>query len=255
MIVEIVKPLNGAAKERYLRQIAIPQIGEKGQAELAGKRVLVVGAGGLGTPCATYLAGMGTGHIRLVDDDTVSLSNLPRQVLYDTSDIAKHKAFALRKKLLKANPTIDVEPVITRLDAQNAKILVEDRHAVASCVDNLDTRYLLNDACLRASVPFVDAGVAGFSGLVTTVVPGRGPCYRCIFPEESPGSFPPTGIFGPAAGVAGAIQAGEILKLLLGIGDPLTGKMLLFNLLQGDFRSIPAPRRPSCKACGNHFTL
>lgn len=245
--------LHADLRERYSRQITLPEVGEAGQLELSSRRVLVVGAGGLGTPCSVYLAGMGVGHISLVDSDSVSLSNLPRQIMYRMADIGEMKAPTLAERLTAANPNVKIEPIVKRLDSDNMGETVQGYDAVAACLDNLETRYILNKACVEAGIPLVEAAVSGFTGMVTVVMPGKGPCYQCLFPKRSmankKASSPPA-IAGPAPGVAGALQASEVMKLLLNIGEPLVGRMLLFDLLRGEFNIVTTARRDGCEVCG-----
>lgn len=245
--------LNAESRERYARQILLPEVGETGQKELFTKKVLIVGAGGLGTPCSLYLAGAGVGEIDLVDSDVVALSNLPRQVMYRMDDIGKPKALLLAERLMAANPGVKVNPIVKRLDKDNIKEVVQGHDVVAACLDNLATRYILNEACVEAGIPMVEAAVSGFTGMVTVVMPGKGPCYQCLFPKRStaskkPSSPPP--IAGPAPGIAGALEASEVLKLLLNIGEPLVGRMLLFDLKMGQFQIVTASRREDCEICG-----
>lgn len=248
--------LNAELKERYRRQISLPEVGDDGQKKLLSKRVLIVGAGGLGTSCSVYLAGMGVGHIDLADSDSVSLSNLPRQFMYLPDDIGKMKATTLARRLAAANPGITVEPMVKNLDAENMDEVVSGYDAVASCLDNLETRYILNKACVNATVPLVEAAVSGFAGIVTVIAPGIGPCYECLFPKKTettqtkrPSS--PPAVAGPAPGLAGVTQASEVMKLLLNIGQPLIGRMLLFDLLQGDFNIVTTSRRENCEVCAS----
>ena len=250
------EPLIVVANERYSRQIMLPEVGEDGQKKLFSKRVLIVGAGGLGTPCSLYLAGMGVGHIGLVDSDSVSLSNLPRQFMYRPDDVGKMKAPTLTRMLAAANPDITVEPIVKNLGAENMDEIVSGYDAVASCLDNLETRYILNKACVDADIPLVEAAVSGFTGMVTVIAPGRGPCYQCLFPKKAkkaaaakkPSS--PLAIVGPAPGIAGAMQASEIMKLLLNMGESLIGRMLLFDLLRSEFNIVTTSRREKCEVCG-----
>ncbi|MGI6644084.1 MAG: HesA/MoeB/ThiF family protein [Bacillota bacterium] len=247
--------------ERYSRQTAIPDIGPEGQARLARMKVLVAGAGGLGTPCASYLAGMGVGHLCIVDSDVVSLSNLTRQIMYSTADIGNEKATVLASRLHRANPGIHIEPLVTHIDRNNAPNLISGFDVVASCLDNLETRYILNEACVRAGIPMVEAGIMGFTGMVTVIKAGQGPCYNCLFPQDrsirnssmmkKATATYPLGVLGSTAGIAGSVQAGEVLKLLLGIGEPLVGRMLLFNHLRADFRLVSMAKSAKCPVCGH----
>ncbi|QUL99125.1 MAG: HesA/MoeB/ThiF family protein [Candidatus Fermentithermobacillus carboniphilus] len=243
--------LSPEEKERYARQILVPEIGEVGQEILSAKRVLVVGAGGLGTPCTSYLAGAGVGHIGLLDSDEVSLSNLPRQIMYDMNDLGKRKADVLSRKLSAANPLIRIEPITEKLTEENVHSIVRGFDVVASCVDNLETRYILNEACVRAGIPMVEGAVYGFTGLVTVILPGRGPCYECIFPKRPQLEKKPVGVAGPSPGVIGSIQAAETLKLLLGKGQPLAGRLVLIDLLTASFQTIVVAKNPECRVCRN----
>jgi len=236
--------------ERYNRQILVPEVGLEGQEELGKKRVLVVGAGGLGTPCLLYLTGMGIGHIAVVDSDKVSLSNLPRQVAYNIHDLGKSKAKVMAKKLQLANPNSEVEPLPVILSDANALDFVKTYDVVVSCVDNMETRYVLNRACVEAGVPMVEGAVSGFQGLLTVIVPGQSPCYECIFPAKVQTEKKPIGVVGPVPGVIGSIQAAEVLKLLLRKGDLLSGILLIVDLLRGDFRFVEVKRNPECPVCG-----
>jgi len=241
--------LSNEELERYNRQILLPQIGAEGQEQLRQSRILIVGAGGLGTPCACYLAGMGIGCVGLVDNDVVSLSNLPRQIMYGMNDLGKEKARVLSEKLQKANPHIEVTPIIEKVTEENALTLVQGYDAVVSCVDDLDTRYVLNEACVKSLVPMVEGAILGFTGLLTVIVPGKGPCYHCIFPKKQSYEKKPIGVVGPAPGVIGSMQAAEVLKLLLGKGKPAVGRLVVIDLLSGDFRSIEVKRNPECSVC------
>ena len=245
--------LSDRQRDRYQRQIVIPLIGEAGQEKLLASRVLVVGLGGLGSPAAYYLAAAGVGRLGLMDSDTVSESNLQRQILHGSSTLGVPKAQSAAGRLKDLNPDVEIEVLQTALTRDNVDGVVGRYDLVTACLDNLPSRYVLNDGCVRAGVPLVEAGVMRFGGLVTTIVPGKGPCYRCIFPEAQGGQAmdPATiGIVGATAGVVGAIQAMEALKLLLNIGEPLIGRMLLVDLLSGSFREVQVGRNPECPACG-----
>lgn len=242
------------AETRYSRQIQIPEIGEEGQEALAHKKVLVVGAGGLGTPCAAYLAGMGVGRITIVDHDSISLSNLPRQFMYDPSDIGKMKAAVLAGKLHRANPNIIIEPLIVAANPDSIQRAAAGCDVVVSCVDNPQTRYAINQACVQAQIPMVEGGVSGFQGMATVIWPGKGPCYECLFPArkiQPEACLWPAGIAAPVPGVIGSIQAIEVLKILLGKGQPLTGQLLIADFLSGAFRVVRADRKPDCRICSH----
>lgn len=244
----------GASGERYLRLAGLPGVGEEGLSLLSKRRVLVVGAGGLGTPCATYLVACGTGHVSIVDGDAVELSNLSRQVMYSVEDIGKPKAQVLAAKLRKLNPEAAVEGLSFDLDPSDSEglsRLVSGYDMVFSCVDNAPVRYALNSTCLRVDVPLVDGSVRGFTGILTVVLPGRGPCYECAFPKRVKGgrdATPP--IWSPLPGVVGTLQASEGLKVLLGIGKTEPGTALVLDLLTLSFARVSFSKNPSCGACG-----
>ena len=239
---------------RYARHILLPQVGGGGQEQLLRSRVLVVGTGGLGSPLALYLAAAGVGHLGLVDDDHVDLSNLQRQVLFDTAQLDAPKAAAAGERLRALNPDVAVEAHAVRLDGDTANRLVPSYDVVVDCTDNFDTRYALNTACVRAGRPMVTAALMRFDGQVTTVLPGQGPCYRCLFPQPpEPGTVPScaeAGVFGALAGLLGSVQAMEVLKLLLGIGDPLVGRLLLVDALGMSTQTVAVTRDPACRDCG-----
>ena len=239
---------------RYARHILLPQVGGEGQARLLRSRVLVVGTGGLGSPVALYLAAAGVGHLGLVDDDHVDLSNLQRQVLFDTGMLDAPKAAAAAERLKALNPDAMVDVQAIRLDTDAADRLVPAHDVVVDCTDNFDTRYVLNAACVRAGRPMVTAALMRFDGQVTTVLPGQGPCYRCLFPQPpDPRTVPScaeAGVFGALAGLLGSVQAMEVLKLLLGIGEPLVGRLLLVDALGMSTQHVAVIRDPDCSDCG-----
>ncbi len=244
---------------RYSRQLVLPEVGGEGQERLRRAAVLVVGAGGLGSPAALYLAAAGVGRLGLADGDRVDLSNLQRQILHFTPDVGRPKARSGREKLLLLNPAVSVRAYEARLDGRNARELVAGYDAVVAAVDNVESRYILNDACVAAGVPMVEAGILGFRGLLMTVIPGRGPCYRCVFPEPPPPGSVPTcaeaGVIGALAGVMGSLQALEAIKIILGRGSTYTGRLLVVDALAGRFREVPwrgDPRCPACGAAGGH---
>jgi adenylyltransferase/sulfurtransferase len=226
--------------ERYARHLVLSEVGGPGQARLKAARVVVIGAGGLGSPVIQYLAAAGVGTIDVVDDDAVALSNLQRQVVHGTQDIGRPKAESAADAVRRINPHVRLVGHRARLDANNAADFVAGRDVVADGSDNAATRYLVADACCRAAVPLVSAAVNGFDGHVTTLTPhearpdgGRWPTYRCLFPDPPPDALVDecarTGILGVVPGVVGTLQANEVLKLLLGIGEPLRGRLLLFD--------------------------
>jgi len=237
---------------RYARQIAL--WGEKAQQRLLSSSALVVGLGGLGSAAALYLAAAGVGKLLLVDFDRVEPSDLNRQVLHWARDVGKLKVESAAEKLRQLNPELELELVGSRLDnAERARELVERADVVLDCLDNWESRFLLNEACVEAGKPMVHAAVEGMSGWVTVVYPRRGPCLRCIFPKDPPerGSVP---VAGPLPGALGALEALEAVKLLTGFGEPLVGRMLFYDGATSSAEVLDVARRPSCSVCG-HLNL
>jgi molybdopterin-synthase adenylyltransferase len=237
--------------ERYSRQLVLPEWSEAAQRALGEASVLVVGAGALGSPVATYLAGAGVGRLGIVDDGAVELSNLHRQHLHFTPDLGVPKAQSATVKLAFLNPDILVEPY----QAAFNPAMVEGQDLVVDCTDSFEARYAINAACCAARVPLVEGGVVGTSGLVMAIRPGETACYRCAFPQPPPAGAVPTcaqaGVLGPAAGVIGSLQALEALKLLAGLPDPLTDAFLQVDLAGGDFLRVTVSRRPDCPDCAD----
>jgi molybdopterin/thiamine biosynthesis adenylyltransferase len=235
--------------ERYSRQLVLPEWSEAAQRALGAASVLVVGAGALGSPVATYLAGAGVGRLGIVDDGDVELSNLHRQHLHFTPDVGVPKAHSAVAKLGFLNPDTIVEPYQARF----AEAMVEGQDLVVDCTDSFATRYAVNAACCAAGVPLVEAGVAGLGGLVMAIRPGETACYRCAFPQEPPAGAVPTcaqaGVLGPAAGVIGSLQALEALKLLAGLPGTLTDAFLQVDLAAGEFVHVKVRRRDDCPDC------
>jgi adenylyltransferase/sulfurtransferase len=252
--------LNDDELERYARHIVLRQVGGPGQAKIRAARVLIVGAGGLGSPCALYLAAAGVGHLGLVDDDAVSLSNLQRQILFSTADVGRRKVDAARAHLDALNPGVAVTVHPVRLTAANAAALIAGYDIVADGSDNFETRFLVNDACFAARKTLVFAAVTEFDGQLATFKAwdktGAYPCYRCLFPAPPPAGTVPscseTGVLGAAAGVMGSLQALEVLKEITGIGDSLAGKILITDTLSARFRTVSLAPDPACKLCGAH---
>ena len=240
--------------QRYHRQLILPDIGEAGQQRLRGARVLLVGAGGLGSPVALYLAAAGIGHLTIIDEDVVELSNLHRQVLHGTRDIGRPKVTSAEDALRDLNPHVRVAAVHARLASGNAMDLLRGHDLVIDGSDNFPTRYLVNDACVILGIPYVHASISRFDGQASVFATPDGPCYRCIFPEPpAPGSVPDCaegGVFGVLPGILGTIQATEAIKLLTGVGDSLAGRLLLVDALRMRFRTIELERDPLCPACG-----
>ena len=238
--------------ERYARHLVLRQIGGPGQARIRAARVLVIGAGGLGSPAALYLAAAGVGTIGLADDDMVSLSNLQRQILFRTADVGRPKVEAAADALAALNPGVAVKTHALRLTAQNAASLFADYDIIADGSDNFETRFAVNDAAFAARKTLVSAAVTEFEGQLATFKAhdGVSPCYRCLFPGPPPPgtvrSCSETGVLGAAAGVMGSLQALEVLREITGIGVGLAGRLLIYEALKGQFRTVTVPRDPGC---------
>ena len=249
-----LRALDAAELARYGRQLSLPGIGEAGQQRLLRARVLVVGAGGLGSPVAMYLAAAGVGQLGIVDDDRVDVTNLHRQLLHDTDDIGRAKTDSARERLAGINPHVDVAAYETRLTSANALEIIRGYDVVVDGTDNFPTRYLVNDACVLLGVPNVHGSISRFEGQASIFAAPDGPCYRCLFPEPPPSgsvqSCAEGGVFGVLPGLIGTIQATETLKLLLGLGEPLVGRLLLLDALRMQTRTIALRRDPRCPACG-----
>lgn len=247
--------LSPAELRRYSRHLQLPEVGKRGQETLKASSVLVLGAGGLGSPVAMYLAAAGVGRLGLVDFDYVEESNLQRQVLHGTADIGRTKLDSARDRLLDINPHLQLDLHPMRLNGENATGLIRAYDVVADGTDNFATRYLVNDACLEAGVPNVYASISRFDGQASVFCTAEGPCYRCLFEEEPPPDLVPNcaegGVLGVLPGLLGTIQATETLKLLLGIGEPLVGRLLLVDALTMSFRKLAVRRNPACPACGD----
>ncbi len=240
--------------QRYARHILLPELGSIGQDRLRRGRVLVAGAGGLGSAVALYLAAAGVGTIGLIDDDHVELSNLQRQVLHDTGSIGRKKVDSGHQRLRAINPLVDVRPIAARIDAGNVDALISDYDIVCDGTDNFATRFLLADAAVRTRRTLVSAAILRFEGQIATFKPHEtGPCYRCLHPAAPPPGLVPTcaeaGILGSVAGVMGSLQATEAVKELAGIGESLAGRLLLWDALGARMRTIELPRDPECAFC------
>ncbi|MEI6558090.1 MAG: molybdopterin-synthase adenylyltransferase MoeB [Rhodospirillaceae bacterium] len=243
--------------ERYARHIMLPEVGGTGQERLLGARVLVVGAGGLGSPLLLYLAAAGIGTLGVVDPDVVDLSNLQRQVIHDGAALGQPKVASAALRIRAINPEVRVETHQTRLSTANAAALIAGYDVIADGTDNFTARFLINDACFFAGKTLVSAAILRFEGQISTFKPHAGPahpCYRCLFPEPPPPGLVPScaegGVFGALAGAVGSFQAVEVLKEVLGIGDSLSGNLLLIDALSATFRKIRVPRDPHCRLCG-----
>lgn len=242
--------------ERYSRHLSLPEVGVRGQERLKRAKVVVIGAGGLGSPLAAYLAAAGVGTIGLVEFDEVSTSNLQRQILYDTADVGRPKVWQAKARLEAMNPHVRVIGHETALSAANVREILSQYDLVADATDNFTARYLLNDACHLLGKTLVQASLYRFEGQLTVFAPG-GPCYRCLYPAAP--SAPPrcsdAGVLGALPGILGALQANEVLKLIIGIGEPLKGRLLLVDGLGTRFSEIGVPRDPECELCGDHPTI
>ena len=250
--------LTASELSRYHRHLALPELGRAGQERLKSARVVVIGAGGLGSPAALYLAAAGVGTIGLVDFDRVELSNLQRQVLFDSSDVGRLKTEAARERLLALNPEVSVVAHTLTLRADNVIESLRGYDLVLDGTDRLTTRYLVNDACVLLGKPLVSAAIHRFEGHAMTYLPGRGPCYRCLFPEAQEGlvaSCAEAGVLGVLPGVLGAIQATEAVKVLTGIGEPIVGRLVTYDALELRFLELPVTRRADCAVCGEHPTI
>ena len=244
--------------ERYSRQMALPEIGEAGQRKLLAGRVLLVGAGGLGSPAALYLAAAGVGQLTLVDDDHVERSNLQRQVLHGDADAGRLKIDSGAAALRGLNPGVEVTGVPVRLDGANAREVLAGQRLVIDGSDNFATRYAVNEACVALGIPNVHGSVFRFEGQVSVFWPARpgdaGPCYRCLYPEPPPPELSPScaeaGVLGVVPGIIGLLQAAEALKLLLGVGEPVVGRMIRYDALRGCFDEFEVLRDPGCRTCG-----
>ncbi|MEK6727494.1 MAG: molybdopterin-synthase adenylyltransferase MoeB [Candidatus Omnitrophota bacterium] len=249
-------PLRDDQVERYSRQIILPNVGGKGQEKILKAKVLIIGTGGLGAPCSFYLAAAGVGKIGLVDSDKVELNNLQRQIVHTTQDIGIPKTESGKKRLTALNPDVQVEIHALRLDSTNILDVISEYDIIVDGSDNFPTRYLVNDACVLSKKPLVHAGIFRYDGQIMTILPREGPCYRCLFPEPPPPGAVPScqegGILGAVAGVLGVLQANEVLKFILGSGELLSGRLLIFNALDSTFRTVKVPKDNDCLVCSDH---
>ncbi|HKD43622.1 MAG TPA: molybdopterin-synthase adenylyltransferase MoeB [Myxococcaceae bacterium] len=247
--------LTAEQKERYRRHLVIPEVGEEGQAKLLKSKVLLMGAGGLGSPAALYLAAAGVGTLGVVDMDVVDLSNLQRQVIHTQDRSGKPKTESARMSIQALNPDVKVIPFQERLTSQNVIRVLEGFDMVLDGGDNFPTRYLLNDACVVLNKPNIHGSIYRFEGQVTTFIPRKGPCYRCLYPTPPPADMAPScaeaGVLGVLPGLVGLIQANEALKLILGIGEPLVGRLLTLDALETRFSELKLRRDPNCPVCAD----
>ncbi|HKX12898.1 MAG TPA: molybdopterin-synthase adenylyltransferase MoeB [bacterium] len=245
--------------ERYSRHILMPEVGEEGQIKLLESKVFLVGAGGLGSPTALYLAAAGVGTIGIIDNDVVDRSNLQRQILHNEERIGEPKVESAKQTLKGLNPDINVVTYRERLSRENVMDLIKDYDVIVNGCDNFPTRYLINDACVFLKKPLVDGSIFRFEGQVNVIQPFQGPCYRCLYPEPPPPEMAPScqeaGVFGVLPGIIGCIQGIEVLKLLLGKGEPLIGRLLIMDTLKMKVREMKVRRDPNCPVCGDHPTI
>jgi molybdopterin/thiamine biosynthesis adenylyltransferase/rhodanese-related sulfurtransferase len=251
--VEVPKTLTPEQRERYSRHLLIPEIGLDGQAKLLESKVLLLGAGGLGSPTALYLAAAGVGTLGIVDDDEVDLSNLQRQVIHTTDRIGVPKVDSAEQSITAINPDVNVVKYRTRLDASNVMEIIEGYDVIVDGADNFPTRYLLNDATVRLGIPVVSASILGFDGQLSVFKPHDGPCYRCLYPVPPPAELAPScganGVLGVLPGTMGLLQATEVVKLVTGAGEPLVGRLLLYEALGATFTELKVRRDPECPIC------
>jgi molybdopterin/thiamine biosynthesis adenylyltransferase/rhodanese-related sulfurtransferase len=257
---DVPRALDDARRRRYSRHLLIPEVGEEGQLRLLDSRILLIGAGGLGSPASLYLAAAGVGTLGIVDDDAVDETNLQRQIVHSTDRLGESKAESAKRTIEALNPDVTVKVFRERLTSDNVdRILGEGWDVIVDGADNFPTRYLLNDASVWHGIPVVHGSIFRFEGQTTVFKPKDGPCYRCLFPQPPPPELAPScaegGVLGVLPGIVGSLQANEALKLALGIGEPLIGRLLLFDALSTQFTEITLRRDPDCPVCGDHPTI
>ncbi len=258
--VQLQAGLDAPQRARYSRHLLIPEVGEEGQLKLLDSKVLLIGAGGLGSPASLYLAAAGVGRIGIVDADVVDESNLQRQIVHSTESLGEPKVESAKRAVEALNPDVEVVPYKERLTSENIeRILADGWDVIVDGADNFPTRYLVNDASVWHKIPVVHGSIYRFEGQVTVFKPYEGPCYRCLFPTPPPPELAPScaegGVLGVLPGVIGSLQASEALKLALGIGEPLIGRLLLFDALTATFDEVKLRRDPDCPVCGEHPTV
>lgn len=240
--------------KRYSRHIILPEVGGKGQKKISDAKVLIVGAGGLGCPVGYYLAAAGVGTIAMVDNDKVELSNLQRQIAHSIKTLDVNKADSAKQTFEQLNPDVNVVAIKERINSKNILALIKDYDIIVDGTDNFPTRYLINDACVMLKKPLVSGAILRFEGQVTTILPGDGPCYRCLFEEPPPAGLVPScqeaGVLGVLPGVIGALQATEVLKLIIEKGKSLAGQLLIYDALGVNFRKVKIPKNEKCLICG-----
>jgi sulfur-carrier protein adenylyltransferase/sulfurtransferase len=257
---QLPRVLDAEKRSRYSRHLLIPEVGDEGQLKLLDSRVLLIGAGGLGSPASLYLAAAGVGRLGIVDDDRVDVSNLQRQIAHSTESLGEWKADSAKRTLEALNPDVEVVTYKERLTSENVdRILADGWDVIIDGADNFPTRYLVNDASVFHDIPVVHGSIYRFEGQVTVFKPHEGPCYRCLFPQPPPPELAPScaegGVLGVLPGIIGSLQANETLKLALGIGDSLAGRLLLFDALAAEFSEVTLRKDPNCPVCGEHPTI
>jgi len=257
---ELPRSLDGAKRQRYSRHLLIPEVGEEGQLKLLDSRILLIGAGGLGSPASLYLAAAGVGRLGIVDDDRVDATNLQRQIAHSTETLGEWKVDSAKRTIEALNPDVEVVTYRERLTSENVdRILSDGWDVIVDGADNFPTRYLVNDAAVWHDIPVVHGSIYRFEGQVTVFKPHDGPCYRCLFPQPPPPELAPScaegGVLGVLPGIIGSLQAAEALKLALGIGESLSGRLLLFDALATEFSEVKLRRDPECPVCGEHPTI
>src|SRR5213080_372590 len=258
--VELHAGLDAPKRARYSRHLLIPEVGEEGQLKLLDSKILLIGAGGLGSPASLYLAAAGVGRIGIVDADVVDESNLQRQIVHSTERLGEAKVDSAKRTIEALNSDVEVVTYKERLSSENIeRVLADGWDVIVDGADNFPTRYLVNDASVWHDIPVVHGSIYRFEGQVTVFKPGAGPCYRCLFPTPPPPELAPScaegGVLGVLPGVIGSLQASEALKLALGIGEPLVGRLLLFDALAAEFNEVSIRRDPDCPVCGEHATI
>jgi molybdopterin/thiamine biosynthesis adenylyltransferase len=258
--IALPRTLSPEKRARYSRHTLIPEIGEEGQLRLLDSKILLLGAGGLGSPAALYLAAAGVGHIGIVDADIVDESNLQRQIVHSLNTLGTPKVDSAKRTIEALNPDVQVTTYRERLTSENIDAILDDGwEIVVDGTDNFPTRYLLNDAAVWRGIPVVYGSIYRFEGQVSVFKAGDGPCYRCLFPAPPPPELAPScsegGVLGVLPGVVGSLQTNEALKLALGIGEPLIGRLLIYDALAGEFDEMRIKRNPDCPVCGDHPTI
>jgi adenylyltransferase/sulfurtransferase len=237
----------------------LPEVGEEGQAKIAKAKVFIVGAGGLGSPVGYYLTAAGVGTIAIIDNDNVDLSNLQRQIAHSVKTLGKPKVESAKNTFESLNPDVNIVAIKERLTKNNILDFIYNYDIIVDCSDNFATRFLVNDACIMKKKPLITGAIFQFEGQLTAVIPGEGPCYRCLFEEPPPpGAMPApseVGLLGIIPGVIGTLQASEVLKLIIGIGSILKGELLIYNALKSSFRKVKVPKNPHCPVCSDNPTI